>query len=154
MEKNNEKTATATCTYSYKCYAIFSYSAIYMDLYACLCDQCFVSLCCAHSCMTQTHVFPLYSLHHCCRWYHSDLTGREAEDLLKSKGQDGSFLVRSSVHHPGFYVLSARVKEKVTHIVIRNQDGNFDIDGGPKFSSSNELIEYYKKNPMVETSGG
>ena len=55
-----------------------------------------------------------------CRWYHSNLTGREAETLLLAKGQDGSFLVRASVHNPGFYVLSACVKEKVSHVTSKN----------------------------------
>ena len=88
-----------------------------------------------------------------CRWYHSSLTGREAETLLLSKGQDGSFLVRASVHNPGYYILSARVDERVSHIIIRNKDGIFDVGGGPTFSGLTPLIEHYKKNPMVETSG-
>ena len=88
-----------------------------------------------------------------CRWFHSNLTGREAETLLVAKGQDGSFLVRSSVHNPGFYVLSVRVGDKASHVMIRNQDGRFDVGGGPEFSNLTDLIEHYKKNPMVETSG-
>lgn len=87
------------------------------------------------------------------RWYHSNLTGREAETLLLAKGQGGSFLVRSSVHNPGFYVLSARVEDKVSHVMIRNKEGLFDVGGGPKFGNLTELVEHYKKNPMVETSG-
>ena len=87
------------------------------------------------------------------RWYHSSLTGREAETLLLSKGQDGSFLVRASVHNPGYYVLSARVDERVSHIIIRNKEGVFDVGGGPSFDGLTPLIEHYKKNPMVETSG-
>ena len=87
------------------------------------------------------------------RWYHSALTGREAETLLLAKGQDGSYLVRSSVHNPGSFVLSARVDERVSHVMIRNKDGNFDVGGGPTFPSLTELVEHYKKNPMVETSG-
>lgn len=37
--------------------------------------------------------------------------------------------------------------------MIRNRDNNFDVGGGPTFSSLTELVEHYKKNPMVETSG-
>jgi tyrosine-protein phosphatase non-receptor type 11 len=87
------------------------------------------------------------------RWYHSNLTGREAETLLLGKGQDGSFLVRTSVHNPGFYVLSARAEDKVSHVMIRNRDNQFDVGGGTVFGSLVELVEHYKKNPMVETSG-
>ena len=86
-------------------------------------------------------------------WYHSSLTGREAETVLLAKGQDGSYLVRASVHNPGFYVLSARVEDRVSHVIIRNKDGRYDVGGGPSFRNLAELIEHYKKNPMVETSG-
>lgn len=33
------------------------------------------------------------------------------------------------------------------------QDGKFDVGGGEQFDSLSELIEHYKRNPMVETSG-
>lgn len=41
----------------------------------------------------------------------------------------------------------------MSHIIIRNKDGVFDVGGGPTFSGLTPLIEHYKKNPMVETSG-
>ena len=65
------------------------------------------------------------------RWYYSNLTGREAETLLFAKGQDGSFLVRNSAHNPGCYVLSVRVNERVSHIIIHNKRGVFYVGGGP-----------------------
>lgn len=37
--------------------------------------------------------------------------------------------------------------------MIRCQDNKYDVYGGDKFDSLAELIEHYKKNPMVETSG-
>ena len=88
-----------------------------------------------------------------CRWYHNSLTRREAETLLLSKGKKGSFLVRNSSHNPGHYILSARVDEHVSHIIIRNKDGVFDVGGGPIFDSLAQLIEHYMKNPMVEMTG-
>ena len=88
------------------------------------------------------------------RWYHGAITSREAEMLLlSSKGQAGSYLVRSSVRSPGNYVLSTRVGEEVSHVIIRRQNRLFDMGGGPKFTSLVELVEYYKKNPLVETNG-
>jgi hypothetical protein len=42
------------------------------------------------------------------RWFHGQLSGRDAEALLLGKGQDGSYLVRTSQHKPGDYVLSVR----------------------------------------------
>ena len=87
------------------------------------------------------------------RWYHSSLDGQEAETLLLTEGQDGSYLVRPYVHTPGHFILSARVDDIVSHIIIRNIDNNFDVGGGPKFGSLTELVEHYKKNAMVEMSG-
>jgi len=43
-----------------------------------------------------------------CRWYHGNISGREAEILLQDKATNGSYLVRASYHSPGDYVLSAK----------------------------------------------
>ncbi|XP_032899632.1 tyrosine-protein phosphatase non-receptor type 11 isoform X2 [Amblyraja radiata] len=97
------------------------------------------------------------------RWFHGHLSGKEAEKLLTEKGKPGSFLVRESQSHPGDFVLSVRTgddkgessegKSKVTHVMIRCQDGKYDVGGGEKFDSLTDLVEHYKKNPMVETLG-
>uniref|UniRef100_A0A8C9TMG1 protein-tyrosine-phosphatase n=1 Tax=Scleropages formosus TaxID=113540 RepID=A0A8C9TMG1_SCLFO len=98
------------------------------------------------------------------RWFHGHLSGREAEKLLTEKGKNGSFLVRESQSHPGDFVLSVRTgddktdgsdgKPKVTHVMIRCQhDQKYDVGGGEKFDSLTDLVEHYKKNPMVETLG-
>ncbi|KAK7868473.1 hypothetical protein R5R35_011217 [Gryllus longicercus] len=86
------------------------------------------------------------------RWFHGHLSGKEAETLLE-KGKNGSFLVRESQTSPGDYVLSVRTDDRVTHVMIRCKDNCYDVGGGDKFDSLSELIEYYKRNPMVETSG-
>ena len=36
------------------------------------------------------------------------MSGKDAERLLLTKGQIGSFLVRGSVHSPGAYVLTVK----------------------------------------------
>ncbi|GAB6023095.1 protein tyrosine phosphatase, non-receptor type 11 [Chamberlinius hualienensis] len=88
------------------------------------------------------------------RWFHGHLSGKEAEKLILEKGKNGSFLVRESQSKPGDYVLSVRTDDRVTHVMIRCQpDGMYDVGGGEKFDSLSELVEHYKKNPMVETSG-
>ena len=47
------------------------------------------------------------------------------------------------VHHrPGGY-------NNITSL----QDQKYDVGGGERFDSLSELIEHYKKNPMVETTG-
>ena len=81
------------------------------------------------------------------------ITSSEAEALLLSKCQDGSFLVYPSNQGPGHDVLCARVDEQVSHINIHNKGGMFHVEGGPKFDGLTPLIEHYMKNPMVKTSG-
>uniref|UniRef100_A0A665W3S5 protein-tyrosine-phosphatase n=1 Tax=Echeneis naucrates TaxID=173247 RepID=A0A665W3S5_ECHNA len=97
------------------------------------------------------------------RWYHGHLSGRDAEKLLTDKGKAGSFLVRESQSKPGDFVLSVLTNEekhenvdrktKVTHVMIRYQDGKYDVGGGERFDTLADLVEHYKKNPMVEKSG-
>lgn len=82
------------------------------------------------------------------RWFHGHLSGRAAEKLLE-KGKNGSFLVRESQTKPGDYVLSVRSDDKTTHVMIRCQDGRFDVGGGDLFDSLAELVDHYKRNPMI-----
>ena len=90
---------------------------------------------------------------HSFRWYHGNITGREAETLLLDKGQEGSYLVRASTHSPGNYVLSARVNGEIAHVIIQHRGTHFDVGGGPVFSSLPDLVDHYRNNPMIETSG-
>ncbi|XP_072305710.1 tyrosine-protein phosphatase non-receptor type 11b isoform X2 [Eucyclogobius newberryi] len=96
------------------------------------------------------------------RWYHGHLSGRDAEKLLTEKGKAGSFLVRESQSKPGDFVLSVLTNEekhdndrktKVTHVMIRFQDGKYDVGGGERFDTLADLVDHYRKNPMVEKSG-
>uniref|UniRef100_A0A7N8YNY5 protein-tyrosine-phosphatase n=1 Tax=Mastacembelus armatus TaxID=205130 RepID=A0A7N8YNY5_9TELE len=98
------------------------------------------------------------------RWYHGHLSGRDAEKLLTEKGKAGSFLVRESQSKPGDFVLSVLTNEekhenvdrktKVTHVMIRyQQEGKYDVGGGERFDTLADLVDHYKKNPMVEKSG-
>ncbi|XP_016982317.1 tyrosine-protein phosphatase corkscrew isoform X4 [Drosophila rhopaloa] len=87
------------------------------------------------------------------RWFHGNLSGKEAEKLILDRGKNGSFLVRESQSKPGDFVLSVRTDDKVTHVMIRWQDKKYDVGGGESFATLSELIEHYKRNPMVETCG-
>ena len=75
------------------------------------------------------------------RWFHGHLTGKEADKLL-NKGKNGSFLVRESQSKPGDYVLSVRIDERVTHVIIRFRNGRFDI--------GNSIIYIFFKNQNYE----
>lgn len=37
--------------------------------------------------------------------------------------------------------------------LLIQQDLKYDVGGGEKFDSLTDLVEHYKKNPMVETLG-
>ncbi|KAH8419721.1 hypothetical protein KR009_001581 [Drosophila setifemur] len=86
-------------------------------------------------------------------WFHGNLSGKEAEKLILERGKNGSFLVRESQSKPGDFVLSVRTDDKVTHVMIRWKDNKYDVGGGESFGTLSELIEHYKRNPMVETCG-
>ncbi|EDX01417.1 tyrosine-protein phosphatase corkscrew isoform X2 [Drosophila yakuba] len=86
-------------------------------------------------------------------WFHGNLSGKEAEKLILERGKNGSFLVRESQSKPGDFVLSVRTDDKVTHVMIRWQDKKYDVGGGESFGTLSELIDHYKRNPMVETCG-
>ncbi|XP_077431618.1 tyrosine-protein phosphatase non-receptor type 6 isoform X1 [Vanacampus margaritifer] len=77
------------------------------------------------------------------RWFHRDITGLQAEDLLKTQGIAGSFLARPSKKNVGDFSLSVRVGEQVTHIRIQNTGDFYDLYGGEKFATLSELVEYY-----------
>ncbi|XP_061530390.1 tyrosine-protein phosphatase non-receptor type 6 [Phycodurus eques] len=76
-------------------------------------------------------------------WFHRDITGLQAEDLLKTQGIAGSFLARPSKKNVGDFSLSVRVGEHVTHIRIQNTGDYYDLYGGEKFATLSELVEYY-----------
>ncbi|KAJ8287788.1 hypothetical protein COCON_G00004470 [Conger conger] len=77
------------------------------------------------------------------RWFHREITGLEAEAMLKARGVHGSFLARPSKKNQGDFSLSVRVGELVTHIRIQNTGDYYDLYGGEKFATLSELVEYY-----------
>merc|ERR1719370_258777 len=86
------------------------------------------------------------------RWFHGHISGKEVEKMLES-ARNGLFLVRSSQSKPGDYVLSVKCEDRITHVMIRCRDSQYDIGGGERFASLQGLVDHYKKNSMVETSG-
>ena len=44
--------------------------------------------------------------------------------------------------------------DDIKHIMIRRNNGFFDVGGGPTFPQLADLIDNYKKNAMVEKIGG
>lgn len=87
------------------------------------------------------------------RWFHGPLTSNEAENLMMERGKNGSYLVRQSQSKPGDFVFTVRTDDKVTHVIIRSLNGLYDVGGGQSFATLTELVEHYKRMPMVEVSG-
>ncbi|XP_078812246.1 tyrosine-protein phosphatase non-receptor type 11 isoform X2 [Oryzias latipes] len=80
------------------------------------------------------------------RWFHPNITGVEAENLLLTRGVDGSFLARPSKSNPGDFTLSVRRNGAVTHIKIQNTGDFYDLYGGEKFATLAELVQYYMEH--------
>lgn len=87
------------------------------------------------------------------KWFHGVMSAKEAESLIMEKGKNGSFLVRESQAHPGEYVLSVRVRGRVSHVLIRRQHNKYDVGSGEQFDDLVGLIEHFRSYPMIETSG-
>lgn len=83
------------------------------------------------------------------RWFHRDLSGPDAETLLKGRGVPGSFLARPSRKNQGDFSLSVRVDDQVTHIRIQNSGDFYDLYGGEKFATLTELVEYYTQQQGI-----
>ncbi|XP_065061410.1 tyrosine-protein phosphatase non-receptor type 11-like isoform X1 [Rhopilema esculentum] len=83
------------------------------------------------------------------RWFHGPLKGAEAEKLLLSKGTVGNFLVRESQSQPGQFVISARCQSGVSHVIVKNRNGKFDVGSGLQFNSLALLVDYYRQNPQL-----
>ncbi|XP_043972813.1 tyrosine-protein phosphatase non-receptor type 6 isoform X2 [Gambusia affinis] len=90
-----------------------------------------------------------------CGWFHRDITGVQAEEILKSRGIHGSFLARPSKKNVGDFSLSVRVSDQVTHIRIQNTGDYYDLYGGEKFATLSELVEYYTaENGILQDKDG
>ncbi|VDP89993.1 unnamed protein product [Echinostoma caproni] len=94
-------------------------------------------------------------------WYHYDLSRDESEKRVR---RNGEFLVRSSAHTPGDFVLTYKWNGKVAHILIkqRARKGDSTEDsksflysfGVVEFPSVAQLIKYHWTNqlPMAVSS--
>ncbi|XP_056429663.1 megakaryocyte-associated tyrosine-protein kinase isoform X2 [Hyla sarda] len=81
-------------------------------------------------------------------WFHGSISGHQAVQQLQSK-EEGAFLLRESVRHPGDYVLCVSHNGEVIHYRICYQDGKLSIDLKKTFSNLIDLIEYYMVNQGV-----
>ncbi|KAL6736743.1 hypothetical protein Aduo_007060 [Ancylostoma duodenale] len=86
------------------------------------------------------------------RWFHANITGTEAVDLL-SKEKQWTYLVRESQRAPGSYAITVKTTDDhVVHILIQKKadTGMYHVGGGDEFRTVSELLAHYNNNPMVE----
>lgn len=91
------------------------------------------------------------------RWFHSNINGKESEEILLESGVDGSFLVRPSTSKVGDFTISVRYNGEVTHIKIQNDGDCYCLAGSPDpFATLHGLVQYYMDTPksIKERSGG
>ena len=86
-------------------------------------------------------VVQLTFLHFIDSWFHSNISGRQAQQLLLKHGSDGSFLIRRSEHSPNDYALTVRRDQDVHHLKIRNEGDCYDLYGGQQYSSLAQLVK-------------
>ncbi|KAJ0065146.1 hypothetical protein NL108_005612, partial [Boleophthalmus pectinirostris] len=78
-------------------------------------------------------------------WFHGKISGPEAVSKLQP-AQDGLFLVRESIRHPGDYVLCVAVSAKVIHYRVFYHDNKLTIDHQQFFYNLIDMVEFYSKN--------
>ncbi|XP_076880175.1 megakaryocyte-associated tyrosine-protein kinase [Brachyhypopomus gauderio] len=95
------------------------------------------------------HIDPNLSL---MPWFHGKISGPEAVSRLKP-AEDGLFLVRESIRHPGDYVLCVTFKQEVIHYHIIYRDSKLTIDNKKYFYNLIDIVEFYSKNkgPIATT---
>ncbi|XP_053177914.1 megakaryocyte-associated tyrosine-protein kinase [Scomber japonicus] len=78
-------------------------------------------------------------------WFHGNISGPEAVSKLQPP-EDGLFLVRESVRHPGDYVLCISVSGEVVHYRVIYKDNKLTIDNVEYFYNLIDMIEFYSEN--------
>ncbi|XP_035379077.1 megakaryocyte-associated tyrosine-protein kinase isoform X2 [Electrophorus electricus] len=81
-------------------------------------------------------------------WFHGKISGPEAVSKLRPV-EDGLFLVRESIRHPGDYVLCVSLKQEVFHYHIIYKDSKLTIDNKNYFYNLIDMVEFYSKNKGV-----
>ncbi|XP_020487555.2 megakaryocyte-associated tyrosine-protein kinase isoform X1 [Labrus bergylta] len=78
-------------------------------------------------------------------WFHGKISGPDAVCKLQP-AEDGLFLVRESIRHPGDYVLCLSVSGKVVHYRVIYKDNKLTIDNTQYFYNLIDMIEFFSKN--------
>ncbi|XP_041086191.1 megakaryocyte-associated tyrosine-protein kinase-like [Polyodon spathula] len=77
-------------------------------------------------------------------WFHGKISGPEAV-LKLAPPEDGLFLVRESIRHPGDYVLCVSFQREVIHYRVIYKDSKLTIDHVQYFYNLIDMIQSYMK---------
>jgi len=83
-------------------------------------------------------------------WYHGGLSRSKAESILLNE-RPGLFLVRDSQTLQGGYVLSVSENRKVSHYIITQRNGRYQI-GDQTFNDLPEIVEFYRRHFLDTTT--
>ncbi|KAM9461372.1 megakaryocyte-associated tyrosine-protein kinase isoform 1-T1 [Clarias gariepinus] len=81
-------------------------------------------------------------------WFHGKISGPDAVGKLRPM-EDGLFLVRESIRHPGDYVLCVSYKQEVLHYHVIYQESKLTIDKTQYFYNLIDMVEFYSKNKGI-----
>lgn len=73
-------------------------------------------------------------------WFHGKISGVEAVQELQP-AEDGLFLVRESIRHPGDYVLCVSFGKEVMHYRVVHEENMLSIDSQQRFYNLIDMIE-------------
>lgn len=73
-------------------------------------------------------------------WFHGKISGVEAVQELQP-AEDGLFLVRESIRHPGDYVLCVSFGKEVMHYRVVHEENMLSIDSQQHFYNLIDMIE-------------
>ncbi|XP_022088083.1 tyrosine-protein kinase HTK16-like [Acanthaster planci] len=77
-------------------------------------------------------------------WDHGLLDRNKAMEVIQRQGaKDGHFLIRSSSHKVGVYVLSMAANGSIYNFEINKKGESFFIDDGPYFGTIEQLVDHY-----------
>uniref|UniRef100_A0A6J0UT95 1-phosphatidylinositol 4,5-bisphosphate phosphodiesterase gamma n=1 Tax=Pogona vitticeps TaxID=103695 RepID=A0A6J0UT95_9SAUR len=102
---------------------------------------------CAEFELRLTDAVPNPTPHESKKWYYSNLSRGEAEDMLMRIPRDGAFLIRKR-DEPDSYAMTFRAEGKVKHCRIKQEGRLFVLGTSAYFESLVELVSYYEKHPL------
>lgn len=94
----------------------------------------------------------------------SVLTNEEKHENVDRKTKVTHVMIRYQVRQlsPGSFQLKSTARDFIILLFLSfglnclcfvQQDGKYDVGGGERFDTLADLVDHYKKNPMVEKSG-